>query len=122
MKTELYRVLWLWLSVLLGSETVFASSITIGTNGINSKAIGLTGQGVAIGMVEGSRPGKNGYDTDPNNHHDQITPAQVYNGTIISVPNDSTVGPHATQVAGVMIATASPDASVQRLCYLSMIF
>ncbi len=102
-----------WLAVLLCANRASASSVTVGSDGINSKVLGLTGQSVAIGMVEGSRPGKNGYDTDPNNHHDQITPAQVYNGTIISVPNDSTVGPHATQVAGVMIATATPDASVE---------
>lgn len=88
--------------------------------GINSTGLGLTGAGEVIGQIEPGRPGKPGVDP-PVYVNDLVIPTQIYapNGTIDGgdspwvkdfPPND--FGTHAMQVAGVMIAKASPTEGV----------
>src|SRR5262249_28646180 len=64
------------LGVVLVSEA-FADIDTIGPNGINSAVTGLNGEGVAIGQVEGGRPGKPGFDDDKN-VNTNVVPTKVF--------------------------------------------
>ncbi|WP_428308023.1 S8 family serine peptidase [Lacipirellula sp.] len=105
------------------ASNAMGSEFTTGPNGINSRALGLTGAGVAIGQVESGRPGmpmKNGMPFDAATWvNSQVQPANVYAGTSEDTANSAHViyaplepeeqreGLHATQVAGVMIANAS---------------
>jgi hypothetical protein len=109
--------------------TSWASELSVGPNGINSAVLGLTGAGVPIGQVETGRPGMPmrlgmPFD-DPMWVHNQVQPTEVYAGTVVDTANSGFVtwteetpvedrhGLHATEVAGVLIATATPTASVQ---------
>jgi hypothetical protein len=86
----------------------WASSASIGEDGINSLSLGLDGTGVLIGQVEDGRSGKQGYDGDgfasPNTF-----PTGVYFGEFVGMddPNDH-VETHATEVAQVMIGKLGP--------------
>lgn len=76
-----------------------------GPYGINALALGLTGQGVHIGMTEIGRPGKPGFD-NPQNSHPDVKPAEVFHQDRPAKPNDNVweEGAHGTAVAGIMIA------------------
>lgn len=114
-----------WMVILICVSSVHGSEFSTGPNGINSRALGLTGNGVAIGQVEPGRPGmpmKNGMPFDDAAWiHNQVKPANVFAGTADDTANSAHViyqtmplepeetreGLHATQVAGIMIADAS---------------
>lgn len=101
------------LFVFMNLSPVYSDSDTIGILGINARTTTLDGTGVSIGMVELGRPGKPGKDS-ATYVHDQVNPTQVYAGTAIDGANsfyvtDSVIGPHATAVAGVTIATPGSD-------------
>jgi hypothetical protein len=81
-----------------------ASEDTIGTNGIHSAGLGLTGAGIDIGQVEADRPGKPGHDTGSNCCNDKIVPAGVFARNMVA-GNGQGVDDHALWVAGVMIST-----------------
>ncbi len=101
------------------SNSMFASTTTIGPNGINSAGLTLangmplTGALISIGQVEISRPGKRvadgGFDSEANSNT-TIKPANVFVGTTggASIANMQ-IDDHATQVAGVMISTETTD-------------
>ena len=102
-----------FVSISLGNQA-FGSLLTNGPSGIDSFFTGLDGSGVVIGQSEIGRSGKSDKDTDPLLHHDQVTPTQVYSGSAVSGANSLTITPHATQVAGVMIASGTgPDQFIE---------
>ncbi len=82
---------------------------TNGKDGIDSRELlklGLTGKGIAIGQVEGWRPGKPGFD-NKDNSHTKVKPTEVFVQDKPAKANEDTVGDirgHATMIAGVMIA------------------
>jgi hypothetical protein len=88
----------------------------VGPNGINATGLllpndtVLTGLGIAIGQVEGGRPGKpmaNGGPDDNANSASTVVPAQVYMGTTVATVNGFRVLDHPERVASVMISTNS---------------
>ncbi len=89
--------------VLVLTYSIQASQETIGPKGINSIATGLDGTGVAIGQVEGARPGKFGYDTAPNCCNDKVVPDGVFARDMGAAPNQA-IDDHALWVASVMIS------------------
>lgn len=123
------KFLVITLLIISLSTILSASELTVGPNGINSAGLGLTGAGIAIGQVETGRPGmpiRNGVPFDSAQWiHSQVQPAEVYAGTFVDTADSQYVtwapgtpieqrhGLHATEVAGVMIASATPTASVQ---------
>jgi subtilisin family serine protease len=88
-----------------------------GANGINSRGLGLTGKGIAIGQVEVRRPGKPGFDKNDGNRngipdlvHPDVQPEKVFfQGGAATADRAVEVGNtgHPIQVAGVMIAKAN---------------
>lgn len=99
------------ISLVFWSATVWASSGSIGPDGINSKSTNFDGTGIEIGQVERLRPGKYGHDPNGASASNTI-PAQVYWGLSVDgasslySPVDNPgghIGPHPTGVAGVMI-------------------
>ena len=96
---------YLGLLAVIVSNTALASSVTIGPDGINSKATGLDGTGVQIGQGEEKRSGKAMYD-DAAHSAPNTFPTGVYfsTTTVMDDPNDfGTTSLHATEVAQVMI-------------------
>lgn len=93
-----------------------AGSDSIGPEGIRSNLLGLSGAGVVIGQVEPGRPGKPNFDM-PQWVHSQMTPFAVYAGNSTDGPNSAlvqgTIGAHATEVAGVLIAKGTPITLVE---------
>src|SRR4051812_764049 len=87
-------------------ERVALDNNSAGPNGINATVLGLTGQGVTVGQVETGRPGmRTGGPRDNNaNSHPDVTPAGVFLRNGPAVANQD-ITPHATEVAGVMIAS-----------------
>ncbi|MBI1913170.1 MAG: carboxypeptidase regulatory-like domain-containing protein [Planctomycetes bacterium] len=63
----------------------------------------LDGSGVSIGEVDVDRPGKPGYDKDPDWIHRDVKPTKVYFQVRDARVNEA-IGAHAEGVAGVMIA------------------
>jgi hypothetical protein len=99
------------LAVLVSGTALGAVTNFLGANSdVLRQQFGLTGEGVQIGQVEIGRPGKPGYDTQ--HFHSQVTPTQVYAGTVMDAPESgyliSPDGNHATQVAGIMIGKHTP--------------
>jgi hypothetical protein len=113
------------------SAPALADDASTGPEGIRSNrltALGLTGNGVAIGQVEGNRVALPGFDTEVANPNvfanPTVTPTAVFNGAAAPTAGSgaelSTFRPspdHAEEVAGVMIAkgngapaSVSPDA------------
>ena len=87
-----------------------ASTDTIGPNGINSVALGLTGAGVVIGQVEQARPGDVDIGDDPNHSNTTTDPAGVFEQDNPGVPpDDDEVRNHAQEVAGVIISSDATD-------------
>jgi len=97
------------------SLPAFGDLTSRGFLGANAAATGLDGNGVVIGMVEPGRPGDPDKDL-PENYHSQVNPTQVYSGTSIDGANSQFTqgddGLHAIEVAGVMIASNRPDATI----------
>lgn len=101
-------------SCLQNCEVMYASSLTLGPNGINS--IGLTladgvtpldGTGIGIGMVEPSRAAMMGVDA-ANTLNSTVNPTAVFRQDGAATVGDlSNAGQadHAMQVAGVLIST-----------------
>jgi hypothetical protein len=93
------------------AKPIFADDITIGPNGIDSKATGLDGSGIEIGQIEGGRSGKPNYGVPPEPSASNTDPRQVYFRT--SVANaDESEDEHATIVAGVMIGDGAVGGGV----------
>jgi hypothetical protein len=95
---------------LLLLSSVWASTDSIGPNGINSAGLGLTGAGISIGQVEVGRPGKliaDGGPDMPPNGNSNIVPEAVFRRD--GMANTADVDAHAEQVAGVMISTDMTD-------------
>ncbi len=89
---------------------------TNGKDGIDSRELlklGLTGKGIAIGQVEGGRPGKPGFDNAANSNL-IVQPKEVFVQDKPAKANENTATHegHATMVAGVMIAKADTGAGV----------
>jgi subtilisin family serine protease len=99
----------------------FASALSIGTDGINSAGLGLTGNGVGIGQLEFSRPSDSNFDTSTSYVNSNVNPAQVYFITVGMMGGVSTAATineademtepaigdtdgHATQVASAIIS------------------
>ncbi|MFO0900942.1 MAG: S8 family serine peptidase [Pirellulales bacterium] len=76
-----------------------------GAGGINSSALGLTGTGIAIGMVDQLRPGLPGFD-NAEHSHDQVRPKGVFVRDAAATAN-SDAGKRATQIAGILVGSAS---------------
>lgn len=92
---------------IFASIPAFGDIVSVGPFGIDASATGLTGSGVLIGQAEPGRPGKDGYDSDPNSA-DGTTPTGVYRGTaggLDTANNLTTITDHATEVAGIIIST-----------------
>jgi len=107
------RYLLFCILLFVAVKPAYSDSDTVDILGINARTTTLDGTGVTIGMVELNRPGKPGKDSAAF-VHDQVNPTQVYAGIAIDTANSSYVtdsegGPHATAVAGVMIATTGDD-------------
>lgn len=112
------------ISVVISSRLVFASTDTLGTNGINAAGLldfdgmPLDGSGVDIGQVEGARPGDPSFDTDVDLFHSLVDPEEVFmrsspplsfTPTMDDALNEIAV--HPLWVAGVLISTdtSNPD-------------
>jgi hypothetical protein len=102
------------LLLLLTTTTLSYADSGVGPEGINATGLKLpngtvlTGTGIAIGQVEGSRPGKptaNGGPDDAANSASTIVPSQVYMGTTLATANGFRVSNHAELVASVIIST-----------------
>ena len=63
----------------------FGGEVSIGPDGIQSAGLGLTGNGVAIGMVEDNRPGDAGLDS-ANMRNTHVDPAAVFVRDVDMVP------------------------------------
>lgn len=93
-------------------QVAVASNESISSVGINSVAVPYTGMGVGIGQVETSRPGDPDLDNASNSNFftnpagvflldNRIAPTANAQDELTNMTN---VGPHATEVAGVMIS------------------
>ena len=133
MSSLVSRQLSAWVFVLMSVVRASASIDSIGSNGIESQNLGLTGAGVSIGQVEFERPGMPGLDSASNRNYG-TTPAGVFieNG-VIPPTADATIEiydtdipgqpeAHATQVAGVMIGSDpfAPGVATQADLYASL--
>ena len=82
------------------SASALASSISIGTKGIKSSLLNLTGANIGIGQLETGRPG---IALDgPASRHEDVVPTAVFRQD--DDPNFFDASEHGTQVAGVMIS------------------
>ncbi|MEX2309519.1 MAG: S8 family serine peptidase [Pirellulales bacterium] len=88
---------------IVADGSIQASQETIGPMGINSAVTGLTGAGIPIGQVEGSRAGKFGYDNAAGCCNSQVVPDGVFVQDMGAAPNQS-IDDHALWVASVMIS------------------
>lgn len=64
--------------VLLLSAPAHGDALSTGRFGINSRILNLTGDGIAIGQVEPTRPGKPGFDTDAGLLNSDVEPMAVF--------------------------------------------
>jgi hypothetical protein len=100
----------LLLSVL--ASVAHGDTFTVGPNGI--KSVGyllpdgtrIDGDGVGVGMVEAERPGKPGYDTNPDVYHDAVRPHRVFNKSF-DAPDNGPIHRHAQGVGGIIIGDGS---------------
>jgi len=101
------RFFFVFMLAILITKPLYADLSSAGPSGANALNLGLDGTGVAIGMIELSRPGDSSTDL-PANSHNQVDPAVLYNGSAVS--SAGPISDHATGVAGVMIASNNPTA------------
>jgi len=130
--------LLIFLLLSLSANVAYSSFITTGPNGINSRGLGLTGDGVGIGQVELFRPSDNDFDTSSTFVNSNVNPAEVFyasRSTFGTMSTTATINEasemrdnpgdtgHATQMASVMISSGtgtagvSPDASLYSAGY-----
>lgn len=96
-------------TLLLVSST-HADTRSIGPDGINSTGLGLTGAGVVVGQVEEGRPGDIDNGDNAANRNSKVDPADVFIQNNPANPTaNAEVSEHATEVAGVIISTATDD-------------
>lgn len=116
-----------WPLALLLASIAWAAQAderSTGPDGINSAVLGLSGTGVAIGMVDQLRPGLPSFD-NAEHSHDQVRPRAVFVRDSAATAN-SDAGGRATQIAGVVIGNATalhgvaPAASLYASAYLSL--
>lgn len=107
----MYRRLLITTTVtLLLASSINADTRSIGPEGINSDGLGLTGAGVVIGQVERLRPGDVDNGDNAANRNSIVGPADVFIQNNPANPAaNAQVGEHATEVAGVIISTATAD-------------
>ncbi len=109
------RVIAVILAIVATTQSVFADLTSIDILGANARGTGLNGSGVVIGMVEKGRPGDPDKDL-PANYHSQVNPTQVYAGSSVDTANSQFVagdnGQHAIEVAGVIIASNTPNGTL----------
>lgn len=89
-------------SFLLPKETI-ADAVSISEEGINSVATNLTGDGIAVGVIDQVRPAKVGFDA-PGLTNDDIDPTALFFRTGAATPNFNN-GDHANGVTGVIVST-----------------
>ena len=98
----------LTVAALIAGLSARADELSTGVNGIHSAGLGLTGAGVRIGQVEVNRPGLPGTEAAANTNA-LVTPTAAFiQTTQVSAANgnlNQRIDNHATEVAGVMIAT-----------------
>lgn len=89
------RLLIIPFMIFASVSEVSGSLVTTGPDGINSRALGLTGAGVSVGQVEPGRPGmpmKNEMPFDDAAWiHNQVQPANVSAGTTDGSANSAHV-------------------------------
>ncbi|MEX2317066.1 MAG: hypothetical protein WD669_07935 [Pirellulales bacterium] len=94
---------------LLVANSAFGDAASIGPNGINSTATGLTGAGVGIGQADLERPGDPNFDTAGAVFNNTVDPAQVFfhSGATFTATADmgSEISAHAVGGAGTMISS-----------------
>ncbi|MAT70331.1 MAG: hypothetical protein CMJ58_12500 [Planctomycetaceae bacterium] len=95
-----------------------ASLDTLGPNGINATGLTLpdvgltplTGDGITVGQIEDSRPGKFGFDANANANQ-FVDPTVVYDQYGDPPDVDTHVSDHATEVASVIVSTDATDSN-----------
>jgi subtilisin family serine protease len=102
------------LLVSLVADSAVADSKTIGFDGIDSKSTGLDGSldpfiGVNIGEADALRSAKAGYDDLADSAPNTIPFGVYFQSTGSMAGPGSSIGNHATEVAGVMIGSAMPN-------------
>jgi hypothetical protein len=96
--------------ILLLATSIQADTRSIGPEGINSDGLGLTGAGVVVGQVEPGRPGDVDNGDNAANRNSKVNPADVFIQNNPANPTaNAEVREHATEVAGVIISTATDD-------------
>lgn len=106
------------------SGLALGSVDTIGPNGINSSATGLSGRGVNVGQVEVGRPGRFGAipGFDDEAHSDPtVVPTGVALLDDFTPPPNMNITEHAENVASVMISSSTtiPGVAPEALLYAS---
>jgi hypothetical protein len=101
-----------------------ADERSTGPVGIDSAALGLTGAGIAIGMVDQLRPGLPGFD-NADHSHEHVRPRGVFVRDAAATAN-SDAGGRATQIAGILMGNATalhgvaPGVDLYASAYLSL--
>lgn len=78
---------WAGMALLGGLRGARADDTSVGPNGINALATGLSGDGVGIGQIELGRPG-DGFVDGQGFVSNSVLPFQVYNGTGAATANE----------------------------------
>jgi len=73
--------------LILMARPAVADDASVGPNGINALATGLSGNGVGIGQIELGRPGQ-GFVDGQGFVNNSVLPFQVYNGTGAATANE----------------------------------
>jgi len=116
--------LLLFVALLATPSAARGDDRSTGPDGIDSADLGLTGAGIAIGMVDQLRPGSPTFD-DAAHSHEQVKPKGVFVRDTAATAN-SDAGPRATQIAGILLGSGtglksvSPGADLYASAYLSL--